>query len=740
MTEVKTKAGSSVPVRSATGYFVLAGLVAGIVGAAIGYSLYSESLSALGIPDPGFSVSFGLPFVRGLATMFGFIGVGSFLMSAFGTPPRKDGFFDVDGYKASRTGTWCLFIWAVLALLLIPMSLSDVSGAPLSTTLSPAHWGEAIDQVSVARSWMWVAIFALITVVWSLGTRRWIFQMLFFAFSLVTLIPISLEGHSAAGGNHDYGVNSYLWHFVFCALWVGGLAAMIQHALRKGPHMDVIVKRYSFLALVSIIVLAISGVVNALLRIRVDELLTSNYGRVITAKAVLLIVLGIFGFLHRRMTIPKLEKDPSDRLAFSQIAIVELIVMAATIGVAVSLSRIPPPLPKELNLNVMELELGFSLTKPPSWGGLFGMVRFDMIYGTVAIIAEVLYVWAYVHLRKKGGEWPFSRVLWWTLGNILLLFATSSGLGMYAMVSFSMHMIQHMILSMAIPIAWVLAGPVTLFLRALPVAGRDGVPGPREWIVAFINNPVSRFLTNPVVAAAQFVIGFYIMYFTPLFEALMKYHFGHLFMIAHFLVSGYIFYWISIGIDAAPRHTSPFIKMVTILGTMPFHAWFAIALMQLNYPLGQPMYETFGIPWHIDYMADQNLGGKIAWATGEIPLLIVTAAHFLQWRREDSKETARYERRADRTHEAELNAYNEMLAALHSGAGDRELQDYYGSDYSSDEVRSYFHQKKFEHHNVPKKRRSSAKTSADKPTGSVDTEQQEGTGDRSGNGRSGEGD
>ncbi|MGO8112779.1 cytochrome c oxidase assembly protein, partial [Rhizobium leguminosarum] len=66
------------------------------------------------------------------------------------------------------------------------------------------------------------------------------------------------------------------------------------------------------------------------------------------------------------------------------------------------------------------------------------------------------------------------------------------------------------------------AGPVTLFLRALPVAGRDGVPGPREWIVAFINNPVSRFLTNPVVAAAQFVIGFYIMYFTPLFEALMK--------------------------------------------------------------------------------------------------------------------------------------------------------------------------------------------------------------------------
>ena len=87
MTEVKTEAISPVPVRSARGYFVLTGGVTGVVGAAIAYSLYSDSLSALGIPDPGFPVSFGLPFVRGMATMFGFIGVGSVLMSAFGTPP-----------------------------------------------------------------------------------------------------------------------------------------------------------------------------------------------------------------------------------------------------------------------------------------------------------------------------------------------------------------------------------------------------------------------------------------------------------------------------------------------------------------------------------------------------------------------------------------------------------------------------------------------------------------------------
>ncbi|MDK6717775.1 cytochrome c oxidase assembly protein, partial [Escherichia coli] len=60
---------------------------------------------------------------------------------------------------------------------------------------------------------------------------------------------------------------------------------------------------------------------------------------------------------------------------------------------------------------------------------------------------------------------------------------------------FSVHMIAHMLYSMGIPVMLVLGGPVTLALRALKPAGRDGLPGIREWLVVFINNPVSRFLT-----------------------------------------------------------------------------------------------------------------------------------------------------------------------------------------------------------------------------------------------------
>ena len=70
---------------------------------------------------------------------------------------------------------------------------------------------------------------------------------------------------------------------------------------------------------------------------------------------------------------------------------------------------------------------------------------------------------------------------------------------------FSVHMETHMMLSMLAPVLLVLGGPVTLALRALPVAGKDGPPGPREWLLAIVRSPVSRFLTHPVVALVLFV-------------------------------------------------------------------------------------------------------------------------------------------------------------------------------------------------------------------------------------------
>lgn len=686
------------------GFYVAAAIVAGIVGATIGYSFLGESLEILGIPDPGKLTTIGLPFVRSAVTLVAFLGIGSFMMAAFGAPPRKDGYLDLDGFKASRTGTWAMVVWGLGALALVPLYLSDVSGQPLSVALDPTFWKTALSQVSAARVWLWVAALALLVALFSATTRKWIWQPVYFAISILSLIPLGLEGHSASGGNHDYGVNSLLWHLVLTALWVGGLMALVAHAKRRGEHLAVIVERYSFIALCAIIGIAFSGVVNAAIRLKFSEWLTTQYGLVITAKAVLTIVLAYCGWLHRRKIIPTLQaaENKGDRKAitdaqrrpFIRLAVVEVLIMAATIGVAVSLSRIPPPIELQLDLTPQDLLLGFRLEEPPSIANYFTMFRLDLVFGVGAMILQWIYTWAWLSLKKRGIEWPISRLVWWTLGNITLFWATCSGLGMYSMAMFAPHMLQHMILSMAVPVFWVLGGPMTLLLRALPPAGRTGVAGPREWLVVFINNPVSRFLTNPIVAGIQFVLGFYYLYLSSLFNVIGDNHGGHLFMMIHFIISGYIFYWVIIGVDAAPRQLSPFIKMLTLFAVVVFHAWFGIALMQMATPLNLEFYQQLDFPFDVDFAKEQNKGGGIAWALGEVPLLIVTAAHGVQWMRTDRKEAARHDRREERTGDEELEAYNAMLQGLADGRGDFGNAEYYSSEYSDQEVQGALHTKR----------------------------------------------
>lgn len=684
--------------------YAVAAVIAGIVGAAIGYTFLGESLAILGIPDPGKLTTIGLPFVRSAVTLVAFLGIGSFMMAAFGAPARKDGYLDLDGYKASRTGTWAMLVWGLGALALVPLYLSDVSGQPLSVAIDPTFWKTALSQVSAARVWLWVAPIALLVAFFSALTRKWIWQPVFFALSIISLIPLGLEGHSASGGNHDYGVNSLLWHLVLIALWVGGLMALIAHAKRRGEHLAVIVERYSFIALCSIIGIALSGLINAAIRLKFSEWLTTQYGLVITAKAVLTVVLAYCGWLHRRKVIPRLQAAESkgDRAAiadaqrrpFIRLALVEVLIMAATIGVAVSLSRIPPPIELQLDLTPQDLLLGFRLEQPPSVARYLTMFRLDLVLGVGAMILQWIYTWAWLSLKKRGIDWPISRLIWWTLGNITFLLATSSGLGMYSMAMFSSHMLQHMILSMAVPVFWVLGGPMTLLLRALPPAGRNGVAGPREWLVVFINNPVSRFLTNPIVAGIQFVVGFYYLYLSSLFNLIGDKHGGHLFMMIHFIISGYIFYWVIIGVDAAPRQLSPFIKMLTLFAVVVFHAWFGIAMMQMSTPLNVDFYRQLDFPFPVDYAAEQNKGGGIAWALGEIPLLLVTAAHGVQWMRTDRKEAARHDRKEERTGDQELEAYNAMLQGLADGRGDVGNADYYGGDYHEQEVQGALHTKR----------------------------------------------
>ncbi|GAA1471427.1 cytochrome c oxidase assembly protein [Corynebacterium felinum] len=657
-------------VRPTWPLYLLFFLVAGTTGAIISYGFLSESLAALGIPDPGPLTTAGLPFLRATAWMLAALATGSFMFAAFFTSPRDNDLstahLSVDGMVATRTGAVAAASFTVIGLAMVPLVLSDVSGQPLSEAIKPLNWSLALAQVADAQAWLGAAALALIVAIAGMFAKNWRSQPLLMVGAIIIIAPLGLSGHSAAGGDHDYGTNSLLWHLLFMMLWVGGLMGLVAHGRRLGPDMGLAVRRYSHVALWSVLAISASGLINAAIRVRMEDLLTSGYGRVIVAKLVLTVILALFGLLHRTLTMPRL--NAGDQRAFARVAIGEIIIMAATVGVAISLGRTPPPPPRVFDLSPMALEMGYDLTIKPTITSVWTVWRFDIMFTTFAIVLTGLYLWGLIKLKKQGKAWPWHRTFWWMLGTITLGVCMSSGVGLYMPATFAMHMVAHMVLSMVIPVFLVLGAPLQLLLDAA-TPHPNSHPGVREWVQALLNSKLLRFLMHPAFNTIQFVTIFYLLYITPWYDYMVSEHAGHLIMNWVFLTSGYLYYWDMIGSDPKPRDNTVIRRLAWLVFSMPFHLYFGVYLMQLSTILAEDFYRELALPWGVDLMHDQNVGGGIAWASGSFPLVVVFGTLFLQWLKEDRTEQRRVDARVD-DGEDDLEAYNQMLAAMRRGDAD----------------------------------------------------------------------
>lgn len=638
-------------------------VLAGATAAAIGALSLAAALTATGLPDPGPVTTYGLPFVRAAGEVAAALAVGSFLFAAFFVPPQDSGVLDVAGYRALRTGTVAAGVWAVCAVLLVPLTVSDVSGQPVLDNLNPVTIWTAADLVNTASAWRWTALFAAVVAIVSVTVLRWSLTPFLFAGALLTLMPLGLTGHSSAGGSHDVGTNSLIIHLVAGALWAGGLLALLVHALRGAQHAGLAARRFSKVALWCFVAMAVSGVVNALVRISPGDLVDTTYGRLVLAKLAALCALGVCGWQQRRTSLVALRDDSGARGPLVRLAVVEALIFGVTFGIAVGLGRTPPPAPTRLP-TIPEVEIGYDFAGPPTLARVLFDWRFDLFFGTAAIVLAVVYFAGVRRLRRRGDTWPAGRTFAWLCGCAVLLFATSSGVGRYMPAMFSMHMAAHMLLSMLTPILLALGGPTTLALRALPAAGRGEPPGPREWLLSALHSKLSRFFTNPIVATVMFVVGFYGLYFGGIFDAFAGDHAAHVLMNVHFLLSGYLFYWVVIGVDPTPRPIPPVAKLGMVFASLPLHAFFGVVLMGTKTVMGDTFYRSLQLSWHTDLLGDQRLGGGIAWAAGEIPLAVVMIALLIQWSRSDQRTAKRLDRAAERDSDADLAAYNAMLAEL----------------------------------------------------------------------------
>jgi putative membrane protein len=277
---------------------------------------------------------------------------------------------------------------------------------------------------------------------------------------------------------------------------------------------------------------------------------------------------------------------------------------------------------------------------PPTAGSLLGDVSFSWL-SLLLLVSAALYLAGVATLRRRGDRWPVSRSVLFIgpgLGSIAVV--TMSGIEAYDTTLLSIHMIQHMVLSMIAPIFLALGAPVTLALRTLPRR-------PRALVLAVLHSRVVKVLTFPLVAYGLFVVTPFVLYFTGLYGVTMHSEFVHEVTHAHFIAVGCLFFWPLLGIDPLPgRWPYPGRALLMFLST-PFHTVLGLTIMQSKTLIGGDWYPSLGLSW-VNPFDDQRTAGGILWAGGEIVSVTMLAVLIAQWMRHAEREARRIDRQLDR--------------------------------------------------------------------------------------------
>nr|WP_256214472.1 cytochrome c oxidase assembly protein [Arthrobacter sp. ov118] len=666
----------------------LAALFVGLVAALI----FSGAAAAREVSDPGALVRWGLPVSKAIhnvavATVIGglIFAVGILPRNRSGSRAKEPDAPEHPAFARALAGAAAAgAVWTLSAIAVLVLGYADIAGQALSGdpefTRSLVYF---MTDLETGRAWLAVVIIAAVVTTALFGVRSRGGLALTLLLSLIGLVPAALIGHSSSSSDHEGAINSLGLHLVGVSAWVGGIImlALLSGVLggsgrgargRTPGTADITeptLRRFSALAGFAFFLVFASGVVNASIRLTTwNELFGSAYGQLILAKTAAVLVLGGIGLMHRRWVIPQLGNRAMARSARGvlwQLVIVELIIMGATSGIAVALGRSAPPQPTTFAPEASPAFILSGYELPPELTPARWLTewRLDWLWVAVVLFGLVSYALGVHKVRQRGDSWPWFRTVNWVIGLLVLTYVTSGPPSVYGRVMFSAHMVDHMALTMVAPIFLVLGAPVTLALRAL-TPRRDSSRGPREWLLIFIHSKFSQLVTHPLFAAANFAGSIVLFYYSDAFGYAMRDHVGHELMNLHFALTGYIFVLTMIGTDPLPRRAPYPMRLLLLLATMGFHAFFGVAIMGGTGLLAADYFGNLGRTWGGSALLDQQMGGAVAWGIGEVPTLLVAIGVAIMWSRSDDRESKRTDRAADRNNDADLTAYNDMFAKL----------------------------------------------------------------------------
>jgi len=618
------------------------------------------------LADPGPVVRWGLPISKMFVNISAAGAIGALMLAIFAFTPKAREFTFALDFAAASAAVFAVAsagagFFTFLQVTNVPVSLDDRFSATM---------GQFFGQISLGQAWLATTLIAALITVLCFAVRNQTALVFVFGVSLLSLLPMAQQGHSAGASGHNAAITALGLHLVFAAIWLGGLLTIIvlRNHLAK-DRLGVVLGRYSSLALVSFVAVAASGYVSAELRVGTWENLFTPYGVLVLVKVAALIVLGCFGLVYRRFFIGRLNSSSEhERRWFWWLVVAELGFMGLASGVAAALARTATPIAQTVASSVSTSTPAQILTGEPlppelTFARYFTEWDVDLAWLLFCAFGIFFYLAGVYRLRQRGDKWPIHRSVFWVTGLVALFYLTSGGVAVYQEYLFSSHMLMHMMLTMLVPVLLVPGAPVTLAARAIRKR-HDGSRGGREWILLAVHSKFAGIVANPLVAAGLFAGSLWVFYYTPLFSWATTDHTGHQWMMAHFLITGYLFVQSLVGIDPVPHRLPYAFRLLLLIGTMVFHAFFGVALMMGTRLLLADWYGAMGRTWGLSAIDDQQMGGGIAWGVGELPTIALAIVVAIQWSRSDAKETKRLDRNADRTHDAELTEYNAKLSRM----------------------------------------------------------------------------
>ena len=174
---------------------------------------------------------------------------------------------------------------------------------------------------------------------WALwGGRR----QLALLFGLGCLVVSGTIGHSAVI-DPLFAIPAKTIHLLAGSVWVGGLLWLAWTFRRDVTAFRIEARRVSFAALISLIAVASSGVIQAVLFMNWPrDLVGTDYGRLVLAKIAGLVILTLLGGYNRFRLVPHID-DSRKATRLSRSVVQELVIMAAIILISGFLANEPAP-------------------------------------------------------------------------------------------------------------------------------------------------------------------------------------------------------------------------------------------------------------------------------------------------------------------------------------------------------------------------------------------------------------